>query len=88
MGKFQELNLIILRLRMNNSCNDTNLLEVLHFWVEICIKPPNIEVILCGQMVSETFRPPRVGIGSTFQNPERNLNPIPTLGPPFPTYRG
>ena len=38
-GKFQELKLIILRLRMNLSYNDTNIPKILHFWVEICIKP-------------------------------------------------
>ena len=49
MEKFQELRFIILRLRMNFSCNNTNMRKILHFWVEICIKPPNMEVILCGQ---------------------------------------
>ena len=49
MGKFQELNFLILRLRMILSCNDTNMRKPLHFWVEICIKPSNIEAILYGQ---------------------------------------
>ena len=35
MGKFQELNFIILRLRMNLSYNDRNIPTILHFWVEI-----------------------------------------------------
>ena len=48
-GKISELNFIILRLRMNLSYDDTNIPKILHFWVEICIKPPDIEIILCVQ---------------------------------------
>ena len=33
---------------MNLSCSDTNIRNDLHFWVEICIKSPFIEVSLYG----------------------------------------
>ena len=49
IGKYQELNLIILRLQMNLSHNDTNIPKIFHFWVEICINPSDVEVILCVQ---------------------------------------
>ena len=40
-GKFQELNFIILRLQMNILCNNSNMRETLHFWVEIYIESPH-----------------------------------------------
>ena len=48
-GKISRIDFLILRLQMNLSYNDTNIPKVLHFWMEICIKPPNMEVILCVQ---------------------------------------
>ena len=48
MGKIQELNFIILRLRMNFSCNNTNLRKVLHFWVEYSVKLGFFEEIITG----------------------------------------
>ena len=48
-GKISKIEFIILRLRMNLAYNDTNITKILHFWVEICIKPLDIEVILCVQ---------------------------------------
>ena len=57
-GKFQESNFIFFRLRMNLSCNDTNTSKVLHFWVEICIKPQILRLFCVYRMISQTFRPP------------------------------
>ena len=48
MEKFQKLNFIILRLRMNLSCNDT-ISRNLVFLGGNMHKTPNIEVILCGR---------------------------------------
>ena len=47
--KISRIEFFFLRLRMNLSYNETNIRKILHFWVEICIKPPDIAVILCVQ---------------------------------------
>ena len=57
MVKFQEFNFIILRMRMNLSCNNTNM-QNFAFLGGNMHKTPKYKVILCGEMISETFRPP------------------------------
>ena len=47
--KISRIEFFFLRLRMNLSYNETNIRKILHFWVEICTKPPDIAVILCVQ---------------------------------------
>ena len=54
------------------------------FWVERCIKSPNIEVVLCGKIISETFRPPL----PTSPHIEVNFYVKNKKVPKFPTYRG
>lgn len=58
MGRFQSLNFIILRLRINIWCNNTNIRKILHFLGGNMHRPPNIGSFVWAKWFLKCLCPP------------------------------